>query len=451
MSKGPQKGSLKRPARVFYGWWLVAIATFIDALGQGALQRSFSIYFLPIQKDLDLSTTRYSLADPLARIEGAAQGPVVGYVTDRVGPRPMMVAGGVLVGLGFILLSFTHNYLHFLLVYVALLSAGIRLGYNNASTTAVNQWFRRKRGLAMAILSTGQALGGAVITPLVTLMVTGGLGWRNSALISGIVLLVLVIPLSLLIRRSPESMGLLPDGDLPESLPARLRAAERQRESTSSEVQGSSTAGSSAGQTSGEIDFTTKEAMKTSSFWLFVFATGLRNSASAGWRWHLARMIVWSGTSLRTAGFFVAFLYFSTLILNPIVGWLGDKWPKPKISAVATVAGALGLAVLAYSSGRLWELALFVILLGISDTANPLTWSIMGDFFGRKSFATLRGWQHLPDELMSASTPLWVALIFDRTDSYFWALVPLVTLYVMSAFFHWILRRPRIPARLAQT
>ena len=77
-----------------------------------------------------------------------------------------MVAGGVLVGLGFILLSVTHNYLHFLLVYVVLLSAGIRVGFNNASTTAVNQWFRRKRGLAMAILSTGQALGGAVITPL---------------------------------------------------------------------------------------------------------------------------------------------------------------------------------------------------------------------------------------------------------------------------------------------
>ena len=73
----------------------------------------------------------------------------------------------------------------------------------------------------------------------------------------------------------------------------------------------------------------------------------------------------------------------------------------------------------------------------------------MGDFFGRRAFATLRGWQQiLPDQLMSMSTPVWMGLIVDHTGSYFLALLPLIVLYCMSAIGYWTLPRPRTPARL---
>jgi len=71
----------------------------------------------------------------------------------------------------------------------------------------------------------------------------------------------------------------------------------------------------------------------------------------------------------------------------------------------------------------------------------------MGDFFGRRSFATLRGWQHLPDQLMSMSTPVWMGWVYDRTNSYYWALVPLFILYGLSAFFYWTLPRPKALTR----
>src|SRR5437867_7405389 len=123
----------------------------------------------------------------------------------------MLVVGTLLAGLGLILLSLTHSYLLFLLVFIGPLSFGFQAGFNQATLAAVNSWFRRKRGLAMAIVQTGQAIGGVVIFPLVALAVLN-LGWRTAAVLSGLVVFML-LPLVLLIRRSPESMGLLPDGE----------------------------------------------------------------------------------------------------------------------------------------------------------------------------------------------------------------------------------------------
>ena len=112
------------------------------------------------------------------------------------------------------------------------------------------------------------------------------------------------------------------------------------------------------------------------------------------------------------------------------------------------VGGALSMLVLLNQSGLIWQLLIFVVLLAFAESANPLNWAIMGEFFGRRSFATLRGWQHLPDQLMSMSTPVWMGLIFDSTQSYFWSLVPFAVIYGFAAVFFWNLPKPKIPRRL---
>ena len=112
--------------------------------------------------------------------------------------------------------------------------------------------------------------------------------------------------------------------------------------------------------------------------------------------------------------------------------------------------GVLSMLVLLASDGKLWQLALFALLLAFAESANPLAWAILGDFFGRRSFATLRGWQHLPDQLISMSTPVWMGLIFDNTGSYFWAVVPLAAMYGLSTLFYWTLPRPRPPERFGR-
>ena len=100
MAKLSAKAVLKWRTNIFYGWWIVAISIVVDALKHGAVNTGFTIFFIPIQNDLGISRAAYSLADTLGRLEGGIQGPIVGYLTDRLGPAAMMVAGGVLTGLG---------------------------------------------------------------------------------------------------------------------------------------------------------------------------------------------------------------------------------------------------------------------------------------------------------------------------------------------------------------
>ncbi len=419
----------------------------VDALKHGTFNRGFTIFFLPIQEQLGVSRAALSLAETLGRFEGGLQGPVLGYLTDRIGPRSILIMGAMFSGIGFILLSFTHSYLYFMLVFVGLLSVGFRAGYNNATIPAVNQWFMRKKSLAMSIASTGTGLGGAAITPLVAVMVFG-VGWRPAALASGIAIIVIVVPVAFLLRRSPESMGLLPDGDDPASARGLERARWRRGTAPVAGVAGQSPTPAAAEAAHGTVDFTTREAMKTRSYWWFVTAVALRTTVHSGVSFHLVPLMVWAGTSQPKAAFLVGLLSFGTLVFNPLMGWLGDTWSKQKISAVAMLTGVSSMVLLLASDGALWQLAIFALLLAFSESANPLAWAIVGDFFGRRSFATLRGWQHLPDQLMSMCTPVWMGLIFDRTGSYFWAVVPLAILYATSAGFYWLLPRPRIPGRL---
>jgi len=447
---------LRRPPKVFYGWWIVAISLVDDSLKHGTFNRGFTLYIPSIRHELGIGVAVISLADMLGRLEGGILGPVAGYLTDRLGPATMLAIGGLLSGLGFILLSRTQSYWYFMLIFIGFLSLGFRSGYNNATIAALNNWFRRKRSLAMSIASIGNGLGGA-LAPLVGLMVFT-LGWRTSALISGIAIIAVVVPLSFLVRRSPESMGLLPDGDRADAQESPPRQRRNLREVGTPGASVLAVGEAHAGLPVAEADFTAKEAMLTPSYWLLVLAVGLRNTVHSGMSFLLAPVMVWflaSGgrgekESLPIAALFVGLLSFSTLFFNPCVGWLGDTWSKQRLSAVAMVGGALALLVLllGHNSGHLWVLAIFAVLLAFSESANPLAWAIMGDFFGRRSFATLRGWQHLPDQLMSMSTPVWMGWIFDRTDSYFWALVPLIVVYGLSAFFYWTIPRPNIPSRL---
>ena len=455
MIKTKPRGLRIRPSNIFYGWWIVAISTVVDALKHGTFNRGFTLYVLPISNELGISLAAISLADMLGRLEGGILGPPAGYLTDRLGPRAMLVFGGLASGLGFILLSFTHNYLFFVLVFVGFLSLGFRSGYNNATVPALNQWFRRRRSLAMSIASTGNGLGGAALAPLVGVLVFT-LGWRVAAQVSGIMVLAVVVPLSLLVRRSPESMGLLPDGEPAQSVQAQRAAGGSQTVGANPRPAAPTSAVSSVRRPWSETDFTVREAMRTPSYWLLVLAVGLRNTVHSGMSFLLAPVMVWflmgagreEKESLPIAALFIGALSLGTLVMNPIVGWMGDSWSKQRLSAVAMVAGGLSLVVIIDRDGALWRLMIFIFLLAISETANPLAWAIMGDFFGRRSFATLRGWQHLPDQLMSMSTPVWMGLIVDHTGSYKWALIPLVVIYGLSAFSYWIIPRPRVPARL---
>jgi nitrate/nitrite transporter NarK len=179
---------------------------------------------------------------------------------------------------------------------------------------------------------------------------------------------------------------------------------------------------------------------------------GLRNVPYAGVSVHLVPLLVWKGFDQPTAAFFVGLMAFSTVIVRPLTGWLGDRWSKQKIGATGVMLGGVGIAVLTYSNGAFWHIVCFAILFSFADGINSVTWALVGDFFGRQHFASIRGWIGMIQSLASMPAAVFTGWIFDQTESYTYALLPFVIMYGLAGLILWQVRRPKrpMPAALSQ-
>ncbi len=204
-----------RPTNIFYGWWVVATSSAMALLATGILFRGFAVFFIPLRDSLRLTNFQTSLVFSISRAEGGLEGPIVGWLIDRFGTRKLMLGGILLSSLGFLVFSQVNSYLGFIVVYLGLISLGSSVAFQHALFSSLNMWFIRHRALAMSINGAFASLGGVILVPILSVVILN-YSWQTASLISGAIYLFLILPLSLIIRPSPESMGLLPDGDHPQ-------------------------------------------------------------------------------------------------------------------------------------------------------------------------------------------------------------------------------------------
>jgi sugar phosphate permease len=407
---------------------MVAIGCAIRLLGGGFHLYGFTVFFLPITQELGLSRAATSLAFSLARAEGAIEGPVAGYLIDRFGPRPMMIAAVTLSGLGYMLLATVNSYYAFLAVYLGVISLAFSAGFMHSPMVLANSWFIRRRAMVMTLISSAISVGGTLITPLLALSVHT-FGWRYGAFIAGLGLIVVGIPLAIPVRRSPESMGLFPDGEPPPS-----RAATHGPLSAHS-------GGRRADES--ENSFTVREAMKTSAFWLMILATIGRVSAYNTITVHFIPMMVWKGVSEQRAAAILATMALVSLPSHLLLGWLADRMSKPKLMAASMLIGTASLFLLAYGD-REWNLWLFAVLFTVVESIFPVGWATVGDFFGRKYFGTIRGTMSAFYLWGAAVGPVVAGAVYDRHQSYQPMMALLITLFLLAACFYALLRQPSL-------
>ncbi len=342
----------------------------------------------------------------------------------------MIFFGGALGGVGFILLNLTHSYYTFLLVYLGLMVIGFSGGFDQGNISLASRWFVRYRARAMSFLFVGISLGSAFIAPVVGLLVVN-IGWRDTATISGAAMLVLLVPAFLVIRNFPEDMGLTPDGH---------------RKPPAGDVSASGTDASASGQRNTEVDFTARQGFRTFSYWLLALAMGLRIAGYVGLFSHFVPIMVWKGQTETTAALLIGIYGAAAIPLRLTIGWTGDRWPKQKAASCGMILGGLSLGVLIFSSGQLWQLVIFIVLLAVADSTGVVAWAFVGDLFGRKAFATLLGGMTMVYSLLSSTTPILAGWIFDNTGSYFGALLLMAALFTGAGLLFWIIPRPKLPA-----
>ena len=116
-------------SRIFYGGWIVILGSLIQGVEGGILYNCFTVFFLPLKRDFGVDSATISLLYGVARLEGGFEGPIVGYLIDKFGPRPIIIGGGIMAGVGLILLSTVQNFWIFFFIFVFIVS----LGYNAES------------------------------------------------------------------------------------------------------------------------------------------------------------------------------------------------------------------------------------------------------------------------------------------------------------------------------
>jgi sugar phosphate permease len=428
--------TLRHPRRIALGWRLLALVSVIVALNSSFFERGATIFLVPVQTSLGLSRARASLVFSLARSEGAMGGPLVGYLVDRFGAKKTMTVGAILAGIGFVIFGTASSFWTFAVAYMLFISFGATMAFQDATSAWVNTWFNRFRVRAMAIREVSGNLGSAIMIPVMVGLIAG-YGWRTVAIMAAAAYLAIILPLTRLLKDSPESVGLLPDGvTSEEESTAQEAAAQRQ-----------STAARRGGSYDSQVDFTVKEALGTSSFWFLLAGTTLRHVAKAGVEVHLIAIFQWRGLDVATAGLMFTVWVAMNIPAKLVLGYFAHRAPRRATLAVGVLLYVLAFMLL-LNAREVWLIALAAAIGGTSEAVTPLNWGTLGDYFGRRYYATLRGVINLSYSWAWLVMPFAAGWWFDHHTNYTVPLVASSVAALLSAVAYALIRRPPLPARL---
>ena len=382
-------------------------------------------FFVALERTFGWNRTTLSGAFALSRAEGALLGPLEGFLVDRLGTRRMVIVGYLVMGLGFIFYSQIQTVWHFYVAYIAI-SLGSGVGGWIAFVTLINNWFSRRRALAMSIAVSGIQLGGF----LVPLMAWGieSHGFRMTALGIGIVLIVVAVPASRFVRNLPEDVGSLPDG-----APIRRTVGA---------------SGSSTQSDSGDVpDMTPRQALKTVSFWVIAVARLTSVVSIVSLSVHLVPKLTDSGISLITANFVVTLYTFVAFLTGFLAGYLADRSSKVIVLFVCMLLQALAMGILTFTD-TLPMAVVFAVLWGAGFGGRvPLLTAIVGDYFGRRHFGSILGMNMVPSNIAMIFAPLFAGFMFDLRQSYF---IPFATFTIMGFIGAFVILLARQPSPLQE-
>jgi sugar phosphate permease len=313
----------------------------------------------------------------------------------------------------------------FYLAYI-LMAMGQGLGSWIPLMTMLNRWFNRRRAMALGWSNMGSRLGALILVPVIAWSIDPDfdrLGWRTTATILGVFMMVAAGPISRLIRNRPQDYGLLPDGDMPAPV-------------------GATTTTGPAASSAIVADFTAAEALRTPAFWLIAFGHGFTSMVILAIMAHLGLLMVDKGYQLQDAAFVVSVYTAVAMGFQLVGGYMGGRIPIRLALAFFTSLQAIGVIVLVFADS-LPTFYLFAVLFGAGfGGRNPLTVAIRGDYFGSASFGKILGLSTVPmNVLLLIAAPL-VGWLRDVQGNYTDAFIIMVITNFAGAVCFILAKRP---------
>ncbi len=396
----------------------------LQLLHSALLGQAYGAYVVLLRDDFGWSKTMLSAASSLREAENGIMGPVQGWLLDRFGPRAVARTGVAVLGVGFMLFSRVNSPHTFFAAFFVMAVGASLAGYLTVTFAAVH-WFERRRATAISLTSTGFALGGMAVP--ITVLVLDLAGWRTTALLSGVMVLVVGLPLTQVLRHHPEDMGLEPDGDPPRPAVAH----------------GSGPLVVTAGS-----DFTLREALREPSFWWVSLGHASALFTVSAMSVHLVSHLTQSqGYSLGQASvvvFFVTLLFLAGTLSGGVVG---DRVSKRGLVVACMGMHSAGLLLLSHAV-NIWMVVGFTLLHGLAwGWRGPQMAALRADYFGRASFGKIMGVSNMVIILGTISGPLIAGLVYDRTGDYRIGFDIIAAIALAGSIFFIMARKPSPPVR----
>ncbi len=418
--------------RIFYGWWIVVVCILVTMFHAGAAFYAFSRFLPTLLDEFKSGATVIAGAGSLYMLMVGLTGPIAGKLTDKYGPKKLILIGAAIGAAGLMLLGVAnavwHLYVFYFIVGIGMSGAGfVPVG------VAISNWFDRRRGIAMGITMAGVSLGAIVIAPLAHYLIVYT-GWRMAFVILGVLTAVLIIiPVMFVMRNRPKELGLLPYGAKPgegETVPATagVPAPSNPNRTTSAN----------------EESWTLSMAFRSLPFWLVLATFFCAGSVVAGVLQHEVNILKDMEVPLATASFALGLTGGIGGVGKVVFGFVADRF-TPKYASILCIAlQIVGLVILmmTHTTAMVW---VFVFVYGFAMggwlTLEPL---VTGQFFGMASFGTIFGWVLAAAAVGSALGPIIMGAIYDVSGSYFVGLVVFLGAYIVSISALLLARKPKL-------
>jgi len=379
----------------FYGWTVLFAAGSSMVVRNSAASLTLAVFIFPMSEDLGWSRTLIAGAASLGGLVATVASPVVGWALDRYGARVILTGSVLILGLSTVSLAWATVPIAFYLAYGlgrVIFSSPLNIG----PSVVVSRWFVRRRGLATGFLFLSHSLG-MITFPLIAGLVIKYRGWEDAWIVLGVLVWILALgPVSMLVRQTPEEVGLLPDGDPPKP----------------------QAGGAETLAVTEEQNWTLREAARTPTLWLLAMATG-------------SLFLLQSGTNIHQGAYFLdqglgVGVSAATLSLNAVFtgvgsifwGWLVDRVPVR--FTYAGVALMMAVALILFPMADTTVEALIVASIFGAAVGGILVVPVVAyaDYFGRRSLSAIRGVTEPFVSLGQAIGALFSGIVYDVTGSY---------------------------------
>lgn len=397
--------------------------------GQGA-----SALFDPISSEFGLSRAQASISSGIGGLVSGVIFSLAGWLSDKFGPKGVMVTGACIAGTGMVFLSFVTTPWAYFVVW-GLIVAGVSLGFTVAVDTMLTNWFLRKRGLAFSIRFTITGLIPALMLPIVSWLIYTQ-GWRATSLIwGGVVFAGIPFTLYFVRQKQPEYYGLLPDGakiKIGSEADPKTLMAEGLKYATSTQ----------------ERSFTIRQIVRTPTYWVLTVTGVLRTVVYQGLSIHIIPFLIDIGISPLAAS---GMLAISSLFMIPssfFGGIIADRVKKQYLKflmAGTLVISALGIAAYLIVP-TIIGVYIFLTLWGFGGGSfTPLDIVLRSRYFGRKAYGQQQGISMLFSTPVAFFAPIYTGWMHDITGSYTTPFTLFIVLASFSAIIICLVLIPKSP------